>query len=242
MKRKNKTIVITGAGSGLGRDLALLAANKGYNVALIGRSEDKLIETKDLVQNNHGPLAYVYPADLTNEQDTQNIFVEISKNHGQPRALVNCVAKWMGRKSSKDIKSSELYESISVNCMTAFYSISETLKIWELFRNDLAIVNVGATSSLAGRANTLAFGLGKVALRTLSQSLAKELGPQGIHVSHIIVDGLLDNPRTKSLSPDVSQECFMNQLHVAESIMFLIEQERSCWTFELDVRPFNERF
>ncbi|MDX1383357.1 MAG: SDR family NAD(P)-dependent oxidoreductase, partial [Thermoanaerobaculia bacterium] len=102
------------------------------------------------------------------------------------------------------------------------------------------IVVTGATASLRGGANFAAFASAKAAQRSLAQSLARKLGPEGIHVSYVVVDGVIDMPRTRQLLPDRSDETFLRADDIAAATYFLTQQERSAWTFELDLRPFGE--
>ena len=95
---------------------------------------------------------------------------------------------------------------------------------------------------MRGRANFASFGSAKAALRSVAQSMAKELGPAGIHVCHVIVDGVVDTPPTRELFQltDKSKDEFIQPEQVAMNYLHLHRQEASAWTFELDVRPFNE--
>ena len=99
-----------------------------------------------------------------------------------------------------------------------------------------------ATSAIRGRAGALAFSSAKFAVRGLAWSLAREVGPKGIHVAHIIIDGILDTPTVRSdMSPD-AEEPLLNTDAVADVYWSLVEQHKSTWTFELDLRPHNEDF
>jgi NAD(P)-dependent dehydrogenase (short-subunit alcohol dehydrogenase family) len=104
------------------------------------------------------------------------------------------------------------------------------------------IVVTGATASLRGGANFAAFASAKSAQRTLAQSMARHLGPKGIHVSLFIVDGIIDLPRTRKAMPDAPDDRFMKPDDIAQSVVHLIEQPRSAWTFEMDLRPFGEKW
>jgi NAD(P)-dependent dehydrogenase (short-subunit alcohol dehydrogenase family) len=101
------------------------------------------------------------------------------------------------------------------------------------------IVIIGATASLKGNAGFTSFAAAKAAQRSLAQSMARHLGPQGIHVAYLIIDGMIDLPKAM---PDRPEEFFMNPAHIAESVFHLTAQKRSAWTFELDLRPFGEKW
>jgi NAD(P)-dependent dehydrogenase (short-subunit alcohol dehydrogenase family) len=104
------------------------------------------------------------------------------------------------------------------------------------------IIVTGATASLRGGANFAAFASGKAAQRSLAQSMARSLGPKGIHVAYVVVDGVIDIPRTRALMPDRPDEKFLRPEDIASSVFHLVQQRRSAWTFELDLRPFTEQW
>jgi NAD(P)-dependent dehydrogenase (short-subunit alcohol dehydrogenase family) len=102
------------------------------------------------------------------------------------------------------------------------------------------LVFVGATASRRGAARTAAFAPAKAAQRSLAESLAKHLGPAGIHVSLIVIDGVVDLPRIRQRLPDKPDAFFVKPDDVAATAAFLVAQPRSAWTFELEARPFGE--
>ena len=108
------------------------------------------------------------------------------------------------------------------------------------------IIFAGATASLRGSADFAAFAGAKHALRALAQSMARELGPKGIHVGHVVVDGAIDTEFIRSDFPDryamKAQDGILNPAHIAENYWHLHRQPRDAWTFELDLRPWNERW
>ena len=131
--------------------------------------------------------------------------------------------------------------SITQNFFVAFNTIKAMLDLpRNIIDKPAVIVNVGATASLRGGKNCSAFAVAKGALRQLSQSLARELGPEQIHVSHLIIDGLIANKRTKDLNSNKDNNKFIDMTSLADSIIGVIQQDPSCWTFEWNVRPFNE--
>ena len=105
-----------------------------------------------------------------------------------------------------------------------------------------AVVVIGATASWRGGARATAFASAKAAQRSLAQSLARHLGPQGVHVGYVIIDGVIDIPRTRARLADKPDEFFLKPSDIAESVYHLARQPRSAWTFELDLRPFGERW
>jgi NAD(P)-dependent dehydrogenase (short-subunit alcohol dehydrogenase family) len=104
------------------------------------------------------------------------------------------------------------------------------------------IVVTGATAALRGGAGFAAFAPAKAAQRSLAQSMARSLGPKGIHVAYVVVDGVIDIPRTRALLKDRPDSFFLRPDAIAESVLHLVRQDRSAWTFELDLRPFGEKW
>ena len=104
------------------------------------------------------------------------------------------------------------------------------------------IMVIGATASLRGGAQSTAFASAKAAQRSLAQSMARDLGPKGIHVGYLIIDGIIDLERTRTRMPDKADDYFMKPDAIANSVFALTRQDRSAWTFELDLRPFGERW
>ncbi len=236
-------VVVTGASQGLGKAIALLAAERGYPVALIARNREKLDAAADQIRTLHpsSPVS-VHSVDLAQEQAVHETFQEISKAHGPIGALINNAGTWTGGKEVTAMDGAFLRNSMDQNFFSAFYCIQEVL---ELRRNrseehPLAIVNIGATASLRGGKKTAAFAAAKGALRILSQSLAKEMGIHGVHTAHVIIDGLINNERTKALNPNRPLGDFMEPASIAANVLHLCEQTRDAWTFEMDLRPSNE--
>ncbi len=101
---------------------------------------------------------------------------------------------------------------------------------------------IGATASLKANAGFAAFASAKAGQRALAQSLARKLGPERIHVSYVIVDGVIDIPRTRAMLPDRPDDFFLKADEIADAVWFLTRQDLSAWTFELDLRPFGEKW
>jgi NAD(P)-dependent dehydrogenase (short-subunit alcohol dehydrogenase family) len=104
------------------------------------------------------------------------------------------------------------------------------------------ILLTGATASMRGAANFSCLAVGKFGLRALAQSMARELSPKGIHVAHIIVDGQIDTPRTRSYAPDRPASTLLDPAAIAKAYLDLHEQDPTAWTLELDLRPAVEKF
>ncbi len=237
-------LVIAGGSRGLGKALAKEAYALGYPVALLARGQEDLDKTKkEILSGGETQTFSVHAVDLADPAATKKAFAEIEKLHGAVGALVNCMATWIPRKKAADLQRDDFEKSLQLNFFSAFNSTREALLLREKNKKTpLTIINVGATASTRGGVQTSPFCIAKSALRSYSQSLAKELGPEGVHVAHLIIDGLIDNERTKGLNPDAPPENFINSDSIAKSIIHVVEQDKSCWTFEWDVRPYNEKW
>ena len=218
----------------------------GYPVALLARNTDALktakaeIEAAVKAQSN----VTIHSVDLTDAVATAHAIDEVLRVHKSVRGLVNNAGTWTGGKPLQELSHEDVRRSLDLNFFSAFNATKAVLTKHEARTGEtLSIMNIGATSSLQGWDNVAAFCIAKGALRTYSQSLARELGPRGVHVSHLIIDGLLDNERTRSLNPGTAGDRFMNLESVANTILHvMLQQDRSAWTFEQEVRPYNENW
>lgn len=241
---KKGVFIIAGANQGLGAQLASVALQHNYPVALIARQEQELSKlVKKLTPIAGDKLITVHPLDLTDFQKSTKVFTEIAKQHKKIEVLVNCAATWTGNRSIDNIDYEYMKNSLDLNFFAVFNPIKSLLALPHIHRGlPLTIINMGATASLRGGINMSAFAVAKSAVRILSQSLARELGPQGVHVAHLIIDGLIKNKRTLDLNKGKSEDEFIKMVPLANTIMHIISQDKSCWTFEWDIRPYNERW
>lgn len=233
--------VVAGGSSGLGRTTALEAALKGYPVALIGRKVGDLEDAKAeiLSATEFKVEVSIHQCDLTDAAAVNTTFQKIARIHGGVRVLINNAATWIAAESVEKTTSDDIRKSLELNFFSAFNATSAALKRRS---PDLAIINMGATASLQGWPEVLPFCIGKGALRTYSQALARELGPTGVHVAHIVIDGVLNNKRTRKLNKGKASNEFISMKSLANEIIRIAQQEKNCWTFELDVRPYNENW
>ena len=238
-----KTMIITGGSRGLGRALSKQAVKAGYGVALIARDQGALESVEeDLRQTISDAMISTHACDLVDQQQVQKAFSEIQEIHKNIVCLINNAGTWTGGKGVVELTREDLSESLDLNFFSAFNCISEFLEIWKEARREVCIVNIGATASLRGGKNTSAFAIAKSSLRILTQSIARELGPEGVHAVHLVLDGLIDNERTRKLNPGTSDDGYMDPEDISKTILEVCSQRRSAWTLELDLRPFNEKF
>jgi len=235
--------VVTGATGGLGSALAEKAYKNGFPLALIARSRTELNQLKIRLERSAkiGKTISVHCVDLRDEAKVAKELKAIFKEHGKVRALVNNAGTWMGTTNIENLNSKDMKTSFDLNFYSAFNITTALLQSANLKSSaDLSIVNIGATASMDAWVEVLPFSLAKGALRDFSRALARDLGPKGVHVSHCIIDGMLDNERTRKLNPKTPANRFINLEALAEDILRIALQDKSCWTAEWDVRPYNE--
>src|SRR5579872_4309942 len=179
MNTKEGVIVIAGASKGLGRELAFRVLENNYSVALIARESKELQDLYGTLKNKYAKQSIsIHPTDLTDTDKVHQTFNSIIKEHKKIRALTNCAATWTGGKSVKQLSYDDMNQSILKNFFVAFNAIKAMVDLpLEAICKPAAIINVGATASIRGSKNCSAFAVAKGALRLLSQSLAKEVGP-----------------------------------------------------------------
>lgn len=239
MLSKDGVVVVTGAGRGLGLVIARHVVEKGFSVALLSRTLSDLNQARDDLQESlhAGKSISVHNVDLSDSGDVKECFRKLTEHHQSGiSALINNAATWTGGKNILTLNQEDLQRSLDLNFFSAFNCIKETLATWTAKKAPLAILNIGATASKRGGKNTFAFAMAKSSIQILSQSLARELGPEEVHVAHLVIDGLIDNTRTRKLNPQVPDHKYIQMSSLAQEIVHVMLQGRDCWTFEWDVR------
>jgi NAD(P)-dependent dehydrogenase (short-subunit alcohol dehydrogenase family) len=225
--------VIIGAGPGNGAAFARQFSRAGYHVALLARSRESL---ESITSEIAGTRAYVY--DATDPGDAERVFAEIRNDLGLPQTMIfNASSREFG---DIDATTPDLFERAwrvnAYGCLLAAQQVIPDMRA----SGGGSIVIIGATASLKGAADFVAFASAKAAQRSLAQSLARKLGPEGIHVAYVIIDAMVDMPVSRAMAPDAPDSDFAKPDDIAESVFFLARQPKSAWTFELDLRPFGE--
>ena len=236
------SVIIIGAGPGLGSSLARKFAKEGHHVFAVRRERhsEELNSLCDEIKESGGSATAI-PSDAREEEQVISLFSEVAKS-----GPIDCVVFNIGA--------------------NVFFSIEETTsrifrKIWEMgtfagflvgreaakhMKDKGTIIFTGATASMRGGSGFAAFSSAKFGLRAVAQSLARELGPKGIHVAHTIIDGAIDHPWIKENFPDIYKlkevDGILNPDHIAEAYYNLHLQEKTAWTHELDLRPYMEKF
>ena len=235
MSEKTRVCVVTGVGPGNGASLSRRFAAAGYRVAMLARSEERLRELEAKI-----PGAKGYATDVGDAGAVSKTFARVRADLGPVDVLLhNAGSGTFG--SFLETKPDTFEQAWRINALGLLLCGQEAVKDM-LNAGRGAVIVTGATASLRGGAGFAAFAPAKAAQRSLAESMARSLGPQGIHVAYVIVDGVIDIPRTRQALRDRPDEFFLKPDQIAETVLHLVEQDRSAWTFELDLRPFGEKF
>ncbi len=234
---------VIGAGDATGSAVARRFARAGYTVCVARRTEAALQPLIDQIVARGG-RARAYGLDARREDQVARFFNQVEAEAG----LVEVVVFNVGGNVRFPVRetAAQKYFKVWEMCAQAGFLVGREAARAMLPRGRGSILFTGATASVRGAAGFAAFAGGKAALRALAQSMARELGPQGLHVAHVVVDGMIDTAfarenfaeRVAAAGPDG----ILNPEHVAEAYWWLHRQPRDAWTFELDLRPFVERW
>lgn len=230
----NKPVcVVVGVGPGNGAAIAHKFAASGYAVALLARSTKF---TDALAGELHGAAAYA--CDVTSETEVAATFVRIGAELGPVETLVyNAGSGIWG--DIESITAADFEATWRVNALGALLTTQQVIPVMKRTGKGNVIV-IGATASRRGGVRSAAFAPAKAAQRSLAQSMARSLWPAGIHVAMVIIDGVVDLPRTRQSMPDKPQSFFVQPDAVAATVYWLSQQPASAWAFEVEARPFAE--
>ena len=235
MNERKKVAVVAGVGPGIGGALAGRFAEAGYAVAMLARNREALDALEREVDGARG-----YACDVGSAESVARAFAAIRTDLGDADALLYNAGS--GVFADVETITPEQFEaSWRVNAYGALLCAREVIPAMKKAARG-SIVFTGATASRRGMPRTAAFAPAKAAQRSLAESMARSLWPAGIHVSLIIVDGAVDLPRTRQAMPDKPDSYFVKPAAVAETAYQLTCQDRSAWSFEVEARPFAERW
>ncbi|WP_407150146.1 SDR family NAD(P)-dependent oxidoreductase [Bradyrhizobium sp. ORS 86] len=229
---KYKIALIVGAGEGLSASLARLFSREGIRVALAARTIEKL----GALCTETGARAYA--CDATKAEDVERLFGLVEREIGTPDVVVYNASGRM-RGPFLELVPAEVERAIAVSAFGGFLVAQEAAKRM-LPNKKGAILFTGASASVKGYAQSAPFAMGKFALRGLAQSMARELSPQGIHVAHFVIDGgIRSAARTE---PTDRPDSTLDPDAIALSYWNVLQQPRSAWSWELELRPWVEKF
>jgi NAD(P)-dependent dehydrogenase (short-subunit alcohol dehydrogenase family) len=227
-----KTALIVGVGSGLSASLARLLGTAGMKVALAARRAANLTA---LAQETG---AKSFACDATNRADVAKLFADVERALGAPDVVIYN-ASYRTRGPFVELDPDEVAKSINVTAFAGFLVAQEAAKRM-LPAHHGAIIFTGASASVKGYAQSAPFAMGKFALRGMAQSMARELSPQGIHVAHVVVDGGIKSERRPD--PPDKPDSMLDPDAIAASYLHLLQQPRSAWAWEIELRPWLEKF
>ncbi|WP_071871786.1 SDR family oxidoreductase [Atopomonas hussainii] len=242
-EQSNKVALVIGAGDATGGAIAKRFAREGYIACVTRRSVDKLQPLLDEI-HAAGGQAHGFASDARKEDQVVELIETIERDIGPIEVYVfnigaNVPCSVLEETPRKYFKIWEMA------CFAAFLTAQAVAKRM-VTRQRGTVLFTGATAALRGAAHFAAFAGAKHALRALAQSMARELGPQNIHVAHVVVDGAIDTDFIRTTFPAIyakkDQDGILNPEHIADNYWHLHAQPRDAWTFELDLRPWQERW
>jgi len=235
MSERKKVAVVAGVGPGIGAALARRFADAGYAVAMLARNRDALDALEREIDGARG-----YPCDVGSADSVARAFAAIGTDLGEVETLLYNAGS--GVFADVEHITPEQFEAAwRVSAYGALLCAQQVIPAMKAAAGG-SIIFTGATASRRGMPRTAAFAPAKAAQRSLAESMARSLWPLGIHVSLIIVDGAVDLARTRQARPDKPDSYFVKPSAVAETAFQLTCQDRSAWSFEVEARPFAERW
>lgn len=227
--------IVVGVGEGNGAALARAFSREGMAVALLSRGTGFTGSLSKELED-----CRAYPCDVTDIESIASAFAAVRSDFGDPEVLIYNAGS--GVRGDVETVTLDAFEtSWRVNALGALAASKQVIAGMKAGSKG-TIIFIGATASLRGGAQTAAFAPAKSAQRTLAESMARSLWPQGIHVALIVIDAVVDLPRTRQRMPDKPEEFFIKPNDVAATAVWLWKQPRSGWAFEVVVRPFGEKW
>ena len=227
--------VISGVGPGTGAALARRFASGGYRVAMLARNEDRL---RALESEIEGSRAYV--CDVSDPEAVRTTVARVRGNLGVPTALVhNAVGGAFG--DFLEVEPEQLRASFEVNVMGLLY-LARALAPAMIEAGRGAIMVTGNTAARRGVPRFAGFAPTKAGQRILAESMARSLGPQGVHVAYFVIDAVIDLEWTRRRMPDQPDDFFIKPEAIAENVWYVAHQDPSAWSFEVELRPYGEHW
>ena len=232
---ERKVALVTGAGRGIGRDIAQRLAREGYACGLIARTKSQLEETAELIVKGGGK-ALVTPTDVSKREQVLAAVEAVERELGPIAVLINNAGAYL-RKRFEEITEEDFDFQLKVNTYGPFFCSQAVVgKMAE--RGGGTILFVLGSETRGGPALYSAYTASKVAQRAIAESLAYEYMHRGIHSATLDVDGAVDSPRVREAAPEADPSHFVPPSAICDEIVHLINQPRSAWTFSIDLRSF----
>lgn len=231
----DKLCLITGVGPGTGSALVKRFAASGYKVAMIARNEKRLADLEQTLDS-----AVSYPCDVGDTNALHDTLARIKADHGCPDIVVhNAVGGAFGDFLEAD--PNVLEQNFQINTM-ALLHMGQAFGEDMIARGSGAIVITGNTSAYRGKARFAAFAPSKAAQRILAESMARRLGPDGVHVAYVAIDAVIDVPWARDMFADKPDDFFCKPKDIAEECFRIAHQAKSAWSFNVEIRPYGENW
>jgi NAD(P)-dependent dehydrogenase (short-subunit alcohol dehydrogenase family) len=227
-----RTALIVGVGGGLSASVARTFAKAGIKIALAAR---RVADLAPLAKQVGGEA---FACDAAKRGDVVRLFGEVERAYGAPDVVVYN-AGYRTRGPFIDLDPADVEKTLAVSAFGGFLVAQEAAKRMLPHKHG-AILFTGASASVKGYAQSAPFAMGKFALRGLAQSMARELSPQGIHIAHIVIDGGIRS--ASRADPPDKPDSMLDPDAIAQTYLDLLQQQRSAWAWEIELRPWVERF
>ncbi len=236
------TALVVGVGEGLGASLCRRFAAAGHPIAMAARNTTKLTPLVEEIQNAGG-TAMAFNADATKEEDVVHLFASVEADMGQVEIVIFNVGALRYLASILDMPTKEFQNAWRTSCLGGMIVGREAARLM-VPRSRGTIQFTGGIPSRRAEAKQAAFAVGMFGLRAVAQSMARELAPKGIHVSHFVVEGMIDNQFIRKLVPEkaAEEDGLISTEALADLYYQIHRQPKSCWTFEADLRPWQSPF
>jgi len=233
VSKTSPVAIVTGVGPGTGAAIARRFAAGGYAVAMLARNRDRLGALEREIAG-----ARAYQCDVSDETQVEKAVEAIRADLGAPKVLVhNAVGGAFGNFLEIDPK--VLNQNFQVNTMALLY-LARRVAPAMVAAGEGAIIATGNTSAFRGKAGFAGFAPTKAAQRILAESIARQVGPKGVHVAYVMIDAVIDLEWTRKRWPDAPDTFFIKPAAIAEEVWHVAHQDRSAWSFNVEIRPFGE--
>lgn len=227
--------IVTGVGPGTGAAMARKFSEGGYHVAMLARDADRLAALERGL-----PDSIAVPCDVSDASALTARLDELISRFGAPNVVVhNAVGGAFG--NFLDVAPEVLEHNFQVNVM-ALLHLARRLAPAMVDAGGGSLIVTGNTSAQRGKANFAGFAPTKAAQRILAESIAREMGPKGLHVAYLLIDAVIDVPWTRARFKDAKDDFFIKPAAIAEEAWHIAHQDRSAWSFLVEVRPFGENW
>jgi len=227
--------IVTGVGPGTGSSLVKRFHDGGYQVAMLARNQQRLEALERAL-----PDAFGVPCDVTDSASFASALQRMEQRAGAPAVVVhNAVGGAFG--SFLDVDPAVLQHNFDVNVMALLHLARWAAPLMKA-NGSGALIVTGNTSSLRGKAGFAGFAPTKAAQRILTESIARELGPSGVHVAYLLIDAVIDVPWARKRHADKPDDFFITPASIAEEAWHLAHQDKQAWSFLMEIRPYAEKW